>query len=596
MRVLHSADRVGAPDGSRKLTAIVVLVTIALLMLPDILHGAGRGEALPWYGIDSWVGVILIATCLTLMESRRWRIITILFFAFNQLIWLGVYSYFGSMLRPEQIIMFFSEVNDTVESVLGEVHALGGAVLAVVGPAMALLALHAGRFAGTGSRILRVHGAAVALLVLLIGFGMRWAVMDRQLVSFAGVNYSSAIATYRTAVSAARFTFAPPAVAPGHLKPAPQTFTLLAPAAEPVTVVVILGESVNPRRLSLMGGVHETTPNLKSWLDAPPPGYVMSARYGISMGVATVSSLPSFVRTSAVPVDGLHNGVNVFDLARQSGFRSAYFSAQQHHFLNTAGGAPGAAMIETLDENRILYRRKRDEMLVDYAGQFTADIAPRQFIFVHQRVNHSPYTQHCDDAEINIFNDANRPGDDPRSIAYDNGLRCWDRNVARLVDVFTRRPGAVYIFITSDHNEFMGEHGLWGHLHPRLENALVPFIMLTNRPQSRAMQQFETMPVPSFFHLFRAVATAMDVELTVPEFANRRIYVNRTLPFGIAGFMEAERVDTYRYDVRTFKADGTQSDRQTVDLSDLAQTDRRISGGMRSGAVQRRSELAPPAR
>lgn len=563
-------------------TGAVVLLTIALLMAPDILQGPLRGQFPPQYNYEGWISVAVIATALTLMPSRRARIATIALIAVSQIVWHGIYGYFGSSLRPEQVILFFSEVGDTVEGALSEAAALAVVALVVLVPAGILWVLHA---RGTRYRILRLPGAGLLLLILLLGIGARWAFWRSQVVNFPGDNSASVIATYHAAVSASRFAFAPPVKAPSHIKPEQQAYSVLAPASEPVTVMMILGESINPRRLSVLGGEHDTTPVLNSWHEHPPSGLVMSARFGFSMGVATLSSLPSLIRTSPVPVDGLHTGANVFDLAQKSGFRSAYISGQQHHFLNAAGGAPGAAMIETVDENRARFTRQRDELLVEFARQFTADPSRRQFLFIHQRVNHNPYNLHCAalDAQVNIFNASNRPGDHERQIAYDNGLRCWDRNIARLIDVVMQRPGAVYIFIAADHNEFMGEDGMWGHLHPRLDNALVPFILLTNRPQSPAKQRFDTMPVPSFYHLVRAMAVAMDVELAAPEFSNRRLYVNRTLPFGIAGYLEAEKTGTWRYDVRAFSAQGQQTSHTAVDLSDVAAAEQRVRSRTRQG-------------
>ncbi len=63
---------------------------------------------------------------------------------------------------------------------------------------------------------------------------------------------------------------------------------------------------------------------------------------------------------------------------------------------------------------------------------------------------------------------------DRRRAAYENGLRCWDRNVADLANVFLGSKGAVHILITADHSEMMGENGLWGHSQPELRVALAP--------------------------------------------------------------------------------------------------------------------------
>ena len=62
---------------------------------------------------------------------------------------------------------------------------------------------------------------------------------------------------------------------------------------------------------------------------------------------------------------------------------------------------------------------------------------------------------------LDIFDTATGSTDDRRRAAYDNGLRCWDRDVTVLVEPFLKRRGAVYIVITADHSELMAENGSW---------------------------------------------------------------------------------------------------------------------------------------
>ena len=73
------------------------------------------------------------------------------------------------------------------------------------------------------------------------------------------------------------------------------------------------------------------------------------------------------------------------------------------------------------------------------------DDSGNSFVFLHQRVNHTPYTGNCAPAPkgLYIFNAETGSAGDQRRAAYDNGLRCWDRDTAALVEPFLKRPGAV---------------------------------------------------------------------------------------------------------------------------------------------------------
>jgi glucan phosphoethanolaminetransferase (alkaline phosphatase superfamily) len=104
----------------------------------------------------------------------------------------------------------------------------------------------------------------------------------------------------------------------------------------------IMGESINPVRLSLFEASADTSPNLSSWRTDPPKGMHLFSRIGFASGVATLASVPSLIRVAFIPIEGERRGLNLFKLARKTGFSTWYFSSQGHHFLATAGGAPGA--------------------------------------------------------------------------------------------------------------------------------------------------------------------------------------------------------------------------------------------------------------
>lgn len=549
--------------------------TLAALIGPDLLLGPMRADPSNIYDIESWIAVLAIGFVVLLMPSRRARVAAIVLIVLSQFIWLGSHRYFGSPLRHDQILLFFSEMRDTGAGFLSEWRVLAPAGLASLGAGTLLYWLH-GRAGGL--RLPRLRGAGLVLVIGLLFAAGRWGLWHNLVVNFSGDRSASVIGPFHAAVTAARFAFAPPPAPPPGVVSTPAAWRVLAPASEPVTVLMVMGESINPRHLSLMGYAQPTTPNLVAWQSSAPGGMVMSARYGFSAGVATLASVPSFVRSAAVPIGSTANGVNLFELAKASGFKSWFLSAQNRHFLDTAGGAPGAARVETLDEHEATYERVHDDYLIDYVRDATLDPATREFIFVHQRVNHVQYEKNC--SHLSAFAGSDKvpsgPKAERRITNYDAGLTCWDRNVAALVEQVAKRPGAVYVFVTADHNELMGEQGLWGHLHPVLENALVPYILLTNRPDSDVARAFAEMPVPSFFHLSRSVARALDVDLEAPGLARDTFFVNRTLPFGLAGYMQIKQLHPGEFEVRQFDSSGRGHGEQTVRFDDVALSDSRV--------------------
>jgi glucan phosphoethanolaminetransferase (alkaline phosphatase superfamily) len=343
---------------------------------------------------------------------------------------------------------------------------------------------------------------------------------------------------------------------------------------EPVTVVVIMGESINPSRLSLFGAKRETTPNLTAWASKPPAGFTMIPRVGFSAGVSTRASVPSFIRTSFIPVEGEQRGINLFDLARRQGFKSWVFSAQSDRYESAAGGAVGVERLVAREGNEKTFDRVKDDYLVELVRSVSSK-SPYQFFFIHQRVNHIPYLWNCAHlaGAVSRFTHGADVGPkysegEQRLASYDDGLRCWDRNVAALVSAFLDRPGAVQIIITADHNELMGEDGLFGHLHPVLRGAAVPFILITNRSDSAVANAFRAMSPRSFYNLTRVVATAFGADIETPHVTSS-FYFNSTLPFGNAGYLEVEQVSPWHFVVASFNRDGSSNRTRSVDLSDV---------------------------
>jgi glucan phosphoethanolaminetransferase (alkaline phosphatase superfamily) len=416
-------------------------------------------------------------------------------------------------------------------------------------------------------------GGYVMSLLLLVSAGY-WLTHKRFVVTIPGAQTFSALGPYQASVSLVRLLASPVAASPG-MQVADQTVAPVALEEEPVTVVVVMGEGVSPLRLSLFGFKDETTPRLSAWNANPPAGFELISKIGFSGGVATFGSVPSFIKMAYWPVESEWRGVNLFDLAHRSGFKSWYFSAQSRHFLDAAGGAPGSDRVVTDQGNVERLARQHDDMLVDLAREVPA-VPKRRFVFFHQRVNHSNYTSHCshlpaeEKAALYAIKTSDNSRDAMRRNAYDNGLRCWDRNVDELAKVFLSSPGAVYIFATADHGEMMGEHGLWGHSQPDMRVAQVPMLLMTNRPKSVIARRFAGLAVPNWYELSRLVAAAMGHDVGTPNAREGRFYLNTTMPFGRSGYMEVDHIAAARFKVRHFTREGHKRSETEVALPELA--------------------------
>ena len=449
-----------------------------LLFLPDLLlywsgysvQAAVRFKAI----LFTAVAALLISTA----KSRRFRMAAIAFLVINQLIWTGYAVYFGQPLSPEHLLLVQYEAADTLLGVLDGWHSLLPWGLALLASAAALFVLQWPEGAYSQWRW-RISG--VTFVVLLIAAVVSWVAHPRIDAAFPGKHTASIYGPLQAAVGVVRMGLTQ--VAANELNVRGQTQHQMPRDAEPVTVVVVMGESINAARLSVLGFKADTTPELAKWRTTPPDGFTLIPQIGFSGGLDTYASVPGFLRAAYWPVQAQKFGVNLFELAHQQGFKSWYFSAQTLNFLEAAGGAPHAERIATVPN---------DDALIKIA-QEVPEAADSGFIFLHQRVNHTPYMNNCQSAPdgLDIFDTATGSTDDRRRAAYDNGLRCWDRDVTALVEPFLKRRGAVYIVITADHSELMAENGSWGHGFSDLRVAMVPMMLLTNRPQSNVATFFQ---------------------------------------------------------------------------------------------------------
>ena len=534
----------------------LAVITFALLLAPDFLAAQSSPAIAPLSKSTPAIILVVVALLLAFVPSRRVRLGFLAFLIFNQVIWLGCLAYFGQIMTPDQFLLAPFETKDIYGGILAELPTLLKSTAIVLAFGAVLASLHWPQRDAGRAGSMRHLAFNWLVPVALAGIGLYWFAHHKFSTAYPGAWTPSIIGPYQSAVGA--FRVASTAVAAGaDLGIRDQVSEKISIPDEPVTVAVVMGESITGNRLGVLGYAKDTTPRLAAWSKTPPAGFHFEGHLGFSGGVATFASVPSFLRMSYWPMQADRRGLNLFDLAREQGFKTWYLSAQAPIFLNLAGGAKGAEAILTGDDLVKRFGSNNDDGLVELAKELPA--ARRRFVFFHQRVNHSDYIQHCRHVTPAIDLEP-YPASAPRAvrtpIGYDNGLRCYDRNVAGLVEQLIKAPGAVYIFITADHAELMGDGGLWGHSMADLKAATVPYILLTNRPQSEAARQFSVMSPPTTYRLAQTVARTLGYAISTPGITGDTFFLNTTMPFAQAGYMRVDRLQAGEFRVRTYASNG----------------------------------------
>ena len=297
----------------------VWLASWALLLLPDVLlYWSGYAvEAVS--GFKAILFAAVVALLITTAKSRRFRVAVIAFLVLNQIIWTGYVVYFGQALSPEHLMLFQHEAADTVIGVLADWRVLMPWLITLLVSGAALIALQWREGANANLRW-RVSG--VAFIVITVAAMAAWMLHPRIDAAFPGKHTAAMYGPFQAAVGAVRM--GPTHVAADSLNAIGQTQLQTPPDTEPVTVVVIMGESINPTRLSLYGFKADTTPHLARWRASPPTGFTLIPQIGFSGGLDTYASVPGFLRAAYWPVQAQKFGVNLFGLAHQQGFKSWY--------------------------------------------------------------------------------------------------------------------------------------------------------------------------------------------------------------------------------------------------------------------------------
>lgn len=427
------------------------------------------------------VVVWLFALGLWLCAMPRLVVALLVGLAGMQLIQLSHVSFFGEPLAAPDLVSLvddFAEVRETGwASFADHWHVLPSVLL----PYALLIALHLWL-----PRYVRLPRSRWALLILFLVLAAKpWRATYRDYSSFlpgptrSGLHNSfNAFAFYGV-----RLAFRPVETLPAAPF-APYRITPQASSARHVWVVV--ADSLRTDRLGLFGHHRDTTPNLSR---LHSQGELL-ARPGIASGVATAVSLPmllNLIREPGQPELLRQQPHNLFALARTSGFRSHWLSAQESKLLSHLGSRHLDVSI-TREDHPLLFLQRHDHALVDLLGK--QSWGERNFVVINLRTAHLPYEENYDQHNEPLPSwpvDPSLPREERQRNAYDNAIGYLDDVLAEVIARFDQLDGERYLLITGDHGQLLGENGRWGHNDLLPQVAEVPVMVLAREAPEEAL-------------------------------------------------------------------------------------------------------------
>jgi glucan phosphoethanolaminetransferase (alkaline phosphatase superfamily) len=246
--------------------------------------------------------------------------------------------------------------------------------------------------------------------------------------------------------------------------------------AEPLLVVMVIGESLRADHLGINGYGRDTTPQLRAL-----GSELLSFPDVASTANFTDGAMPALVSR---PV-GKRQAALV-QTYREAGFRTAWLSNQN-------GYGPGR-MADVLEygQNTQDFHFRTDANLLPMFTSFVRQAGPRQFVVLHMHGSHIPYEERYE-ASSKVFTptmsdlgiDAPQPADRAVTVnSYDNTVIETDKFLARVIGVLRQEQRPAVLLFTSDHGEnlFDDERKLFMHTQrgPTRADTHVPLLAWMN--------------------------------------------------------------------------------------------------------------------
>ena len=227
----------------------------------------------------------------------------------------------------------------------------------------------------------------------------------------------------------------------------------------PRTLVLVIGESVTSRRMSLYGYPRKTTPHLDALKEN---GELSAFRDVIASRPYTVEMLRQSLSFANQEEPGRFlTEPNLMNLMKQAGYRTYWITNQQtmtHRNTLITLFSQQADEARYLNQNRTQNASSPDAVVLEPFRAALADPAPKKFIVLHLLGAHVRYSlrypkeferftgregvpENLSDAQAETFN------------SYDNAVLYNDFILSRLIELFSESRSNGFLLYFSDHGE-----------------------------------------------------------------------------------------------------------------------------------------------
>lgn len=305
-----------------------------------------------------------------------------------------------------------------------------------------------------------------------------------------------------------------------------------------MNVVLILGESLRKKNMSLYGYDKPTTPFLDSLKDDKNFIY----KKAISSGVFTYVSISSLINCIDKP-NGLPQVVEkttcLISLAKQRDFTTTFISAQARDSMSNIRNSLCQESLDVYKDaytkNKDNYEDEKDIYLYDELKK--VDLNKKNFLILHQYGSHSAY-KNSYPKEFRKFKEGNLINE------YDNTVVYTDYIFSKIINYLqenSKKP--TLLIFTSDHAESLGENGVYGHGNIKIPiQYRVPFFVYGINMNIPLKENIEKQSLITHYQISKYIAHIFGYSIDNESvFLDKDIIVNGKDLTGLDGFIKIKK-------------------------------------------------------
>ena len=311
-------------------------------------------------------------------------------------------------------------------------------------------------------------------------------------------------------------------------------------ASKNLNIVLIIGESVNPRYMSLFDYQKNTTPFLSN-LKNDPNFFFTKA---ISAGVNTTVSVPLLLNGIYEPNNYKaldKRTTNLFKLAKKHNFKNFYISAQSGSLLSNVDSE---FIDKTIFKNKapLLFSLNQDEALLKIAQDL--QYSEKNFIVLHKRNIHAPYEDNYKHNPKYKDLAVDRSSYQKMLLStYENAILYEDEIIYNIIDFYSNKFNSpTYIFFTPDHGEGLGFDNIFGHSDLKSEIYNILFLAYLAHDNLGVKEEINRIKAPfCHYDIHNLIAKLIGFDIINPNLKPNSCFVQGSKLYGNNEFVEVKK-------------------------------------------------------